>query len=122
VLYDVTVVAKGLLGTSAPSNDVTALVGVPGPPRSIRASSGRAKATVSWTAPKGSGVARVAGYTATAAPGGFSCSTTSTLLTKANHSCEIAGLTSGTPYTVTVTATNAYGTGMPSRSSSVTPS
>ncbi|HEV3213266.1 MAG TPA: fibronectin type III domain-containing protein [Acidimicrobiales bacterium] len=122
VVYDVTVVAKSVLGTSAPSSDVTALVGVPGPPQSVRATSGKAKVAVSWAAPKPSSVAKVTGYTATAAPGGFSCSTASTLLTKAGHSCQIAGLTSGAAYTVTVSATNAYGTGTPSKAASVTPS
>jgi len=122
VIYDVTVVAKDLIGSSTPSGDVTALVGVPGPPLSVRASSGKAQVAVSWASPKATGVNKVIGYAATAAPGGFSCSTASTLLTKAGHSCQIAGLTSGTQYTITVTATNAYGTGVPSKATTSTPS
>jgi len=122
LVYNVTVVAKKLLVTSAPSGDVTALVGVPGAPRSVHAGAGKASASVSWSAPASRGVARVTGYMATAFPGGLSCSTAATLLTQAGRSCEIPGLSSGTAYTVTVTATNAFGTGLPSRAVSVTPS
>lgn len=122
LVYDVTVVAKKLLVSSPPSGDVTGIVGVPGAPRSVHASAGKAVASMSWSAPASRGVARIAGYAATASPGGFSCSTAATLLTQAGRSCEIAGLSSGTAYTVTVTATNAFGTGLPSRAVLVTPS
>jgi hypothetical protein len=122
VIYDVTVVARDLLGSSPLSGDMTALVGVPGAPLSVKVSPGKAKVAVSWSSPKATGVGKVTGYAATAAPGGFSCSTASTLLTKAGHSCQIAGLTSGTQYTITVTASNAYGTGVPSKAMTATPS
>ena len=58
---------------------------------------------MSWAAP-GDGGSAITGYTATASPGGASCST-------AGSSCTLAGLANGTDYTVTVTATNAVGTG-----------
>jgi hypothetical protein len=68
---------------------------------------------VSWSAPTGT----VAGYTVTSDPGGFTCTTTGEL------TCLVTGLTNGTPYTFTVTATNEGGTSDPSDpSAAVTPS
>jgi len=52
---------------------------------------------VSWQAPVDSGVWGVQSYTATAAPGGQSCTTSA-------RSCAIPGLVNGTAYAVTVTA------------------
>jgi Fibronectin type III domain len=121
-IYAVTVVAKNTGGASNPSAPQTALVGVPGPPLNVHTTAGTAMATVSWAPPKASGVANVTGYHVTASPGGYSCSTAATLLIKAARTCAIAGLTSGTTYSVTVTATNASGTGLPSKSATVTPS
>jgi hypothetical protein len=71
---------------------------------------------VSWTAPTSNGGSPITGYTVTASPGGETCSTTGTL------SCTVSGLTNGTPYTFTVTATNVVGTSPASAASSpVTP-
>lgn len=116
VVYTVAVTAKNTGGTSAPSTASSAIVGVPGPPLSVHATAGTASANVSWAPPKASGVTHVTGYMATAT-GGFSCSTTGT--SPARH-CVIPGLTTGTKYTITVTATNAYGTGNPSKAATVT--
>ena len=121
-VYDVTVIASTTSGTSSPSSAVSAIVGVPGAPLSVHASPGVAAASVTWGPPKASGVANPTGYMATASPGGFSCSTVKTILASPARTCQIPGLTPGTSYTVTVTATNAYGTGVPSRAVSVTPS
>jgi len=121
-LYTVTVTAKNPAGASAPSGAQTAVVGVPGPPLSVHATGGNAFATVSWAPPKASGVANVTSYQATATPGGYSCSSSGTLLTSPARTCQIAGLQSGTTYTITVTATNSFGTGSPSKSTTVTPS
>lgn len=122
VLYTVTVVATNRSGSSAPSKAVTAIVGVPGPPRQVRAIPGKAAATISWAPPRSSGASKITGYVATANPGGFSCSTESNLLTNAARTCQISGLESHTQYTVTVSATNVYGTGQPSKPVMVTPS
>jgi hypothetical protein len=69
-------------------------------------------ASVSWLAPLSDGGDPVTGYTATADPGGQTCVTTGAL------TCTVTGLTNGTAYTFTVTATNNVGTGPASAASS----
>ncbi len=122
VVWDVTVVATNKSGSSAPSGAVSELVGVPGPPLTVHAIADTAAALVTWAPPKASGVTKVTTYTATASPGGFSCSSSSTVISGLGRACEISGLTSGTSYSVTVTATNSFGTGVPSKAAAVTAS
>ena len=121
-VYEVTVIASTSAGSSSPSSPASAIVGVPGPPLSVRTSPAPAAASVTWGPPKASGVTDVTAYMATASPGGFSCSTVKTIISAPSRTCQIPGLTPGTTYVVTVTATNAYGTGPPSRAASVRPS
>ena len=102
----------GLIGSQA--TDSVVLVGPPSAPTAAIATAGNAEALVSWTAPANG--APIIGYTVTSAPGGLTCTTTGAT------SCVVSGLGNGTPYTFTVTATNAAGTGPASdASNSVTP-
>ncbi len=71
---------------------------------------------VSWLAPVSNGGAAITAYTVTASPGGRTCGLSSGAL-----SCTITGLTNGTNYTFTVTATNAAGTSSPSPADDATP-
>jgi large repetitive protein len=122
VVYEVTVVARDRAGSSAPSAAASGRAGVPGAPRNVKVAADAATLSVSWMAPAASNVARITGYMATASPGGFSCSTAGTIISQPGRACEIAGLTPGTTYAVTVTATNAWGTGAPSAAVSGTAS
>jgi hypothetical protein len=93
---------------------VAAAATAPGAPTGITASAGDGKATVSFTAPAANG-SPISSYTVTAAPGGHTA-------VGATGPITVNGLTDGTPYTFTVTATNGVGTGAASSpSNSVTP-
>jgi len=91
---------------------------LPGAPTGVSASSGLdAQSVVSWAAPAWGGPSPITGYTVTSQPGGQTCVWASGPL-----ACTVLGLTNGTAYTFTVTATNAGGTSAASAaSSSVTP-
>ena len=94
-----------------------ALPGTPTPPTSVSAHAAVNAAKVYWQPPADSGDSPVSGYTATASPGGQTCSTASS-----GRSCKVTGLSNGASYTFTVTATNATGTSDPSSpSNAVTP-
>jgi hypothetical protein len=77
-----------------------------------------AQATVSFTAPSSNGGSAITSYTATSSPGGI----TGTLSQAGSGNITVTGLTNGTAYTFTVTATNAIGTSLASAvSNSVVP-
>ncbi len=61
------------------------------------------------------GGSAITGYTATASPGGATCTTTGGL------GCTVGGLSSLTTYSFTITATNGVGTGPASNALSATP-
>ena len=87
------------------------IVAAPGTPGTPTAEAGDASANI--TVVRGSGDAPTS-YTVTTAPGGASCT-----VTPPASSCRITGLTNGTDYTFSSTATNAAGTSGVSVSSSV---
>ncbi len=76
----------------------------PAAPTAAVADAGDTIASVSWTAPTDTGGARLTGYTATASPGGATCTTTGAT------TCLFSGLRNGTAHTFTVTAANVVGT------------
>jgi len=83
---------------------------LPGAPTIGAATAGDAQATVSFTAPASNGGAAITSYTVTSDPGGITATGTASPIT-------ITGLTNGTSYTFTVTATNDVGTGPASAAS-----
>ena len=91
---------------------------VPDAPTGATATAGHTKATVIFSAPASDGGSPITGYTVVSNPaGGVDTNVGTTAL-----SHLVTGLTNGTAYTFTVTATNSAGTGPPSTpSNSVTP-
>lgn len=110
--YAFTVTAGNAVGSSPPS-DPTAPVtplGPPTQPRGVSASAGNGSVTVSWAAPSSDGGSPITAYTVTASPGEVTCTHNG----PAAGQCTVTGLTNGTPYSFTVTATNAVGTSVAS--------
>ncbi len=88
--------------TSVPTLSIWG-VGRPSAPTSVSAAAGDAQSTITWGGPVWTYGYSVS-YTATASPGGATCTTLST-------SCVLTGLVNGIVYSVSVTATNTWGTG-----------
>lgn len=87
----------------------------PSAPTGVSATAGVASAAVSFVAPNANG-SPITGYTVTSNPGNLTA-------TGASSPITVSGLTNGTAYTFSVTATNAIGTGAASSpSNAVTPS
>jgi fibronectin type 3 domain-containing protein len=115
--YTFTVTATNTVGTgpaSAASAAATPAT-VPGPPTGVTPTRDNTQVSVTWTAPASDGGSAISSYLVTSSPGSFTCTT-------ASLSCTVTGLTNGTAYTFTVSATNATGSGISSAASaSVTP-
>ena len=115
--YTFTVTATNDVGegdSSTESNSITPLT-IPNAPTIGTATHGNAQVTVAFTPPDNNGGSAIIGYTVTSNPGGI-------VGTGSESPVIVMGLTNGTTYTFTVTATNAAGTGEASESSnSVTP-
>ena len=102
--YTFSVTATNVAGPGVPSaaSVVVTPRTVPTAPLTVTATRGTGQAHVSWAAPLSNGGNAIVGYTVTSSPGGKTC-------TSAGLSCWVTGLTNGTPYTFTVTATNNAG-------------
>jgi hypothetical protein len=86
----------------------------PGAPVLSTATGQAAAVALGWLPPGSNGGSPITSYTATATPGGATC-TTATL------GCTVTGLTNGVSYSFTVRATNAAGAGPASNALSATP-
>ncbi len=74
----------------------------PDAPTGVIAIPGNTSLIAAWAAPGSDGRSAILDYTATATPGGRTC-------TSATTTCTITGLTNGTSYTLTVVARNTLG-------------
>ena len=102
-------------GYSSPVFQLKAGVTAPGAPTITGVTVGDGRATVTFTPPASNGGATIYKYTVTANPGGITQDC-------AGSPCTVTGLTNGTAYTFTVTATNSAGGGDSSTASdSATP-
>ncbi len=105
--------AYGATGSQVFTVDVAPTV--PDAPTIGAAVEADAYADVSFTAPASNGGATITGYTVTSNPGGMTATDTTSPI-------RVTGLTNGTSYTFTVTATNSAGTSTASAASNaVTP-
>ncbi len=87
----------------------------PQPPTHVTAKAGHASATVSWSAPASLGTGSLTGYTATASPGGRTCSVATA------RTCTITHLVNGTMYRVTVITRTSTSHSVASAAAAVTP-
>ena len=117
--YTFSVAAYNIFGSglnSIASNNVT-MVSVPGAPTAPTITStvftSSNAVNVTFSAPSYTGGAIITSYTATSSPGGL----TGTLNQSGGGTVSVGGLTKGTTYVFTITATNSFGTSDPSANS-----
>ena len=101
----------------------TVIATVPAAPQYVSAIPGNGQVVVKWYPPANTGGAPITGYTVRYGTTASATYTTTgcTTLSPSGLSCTVVNLTNETPYTFTVVAMNANGTGYAAFSSSVTP-
>jgi subtilisin family serine protease len=103
--YSISVAATNSVGVGTASSGVSVIpVGPPSAITGLNVAPQLKALDVSWVQAVGDGAGIT--YTATATPGGATCSSTETSI----NSCKITGLVNGTQYTVSVVGTNTFGT------------
>jgi hypothetical protein len=114
--YDFRISAVNAIGQGTASTTATATpITVPDAPTAVVVTRGNAQVSVAFTSPIFNGGSPITSYTVTSSPGSQTATGSATPII-------VAGLTNGTEYTFTVTATNVAGTGPASTASSpVTP-
>ena len=110
--YTFSVTATNGAGTSSASSPSNAVIpaGITTAPTSVTASAQDSQATVSWQAPASNNGSVITSYTVTSSPDGLTCADPSSPGGTPVDSCTVKGLTNGTSYTFSVTATNGAGT------------
>lgn len=107
-------VGGGVGGTSADAT--TGSVTVPGAPTAVSTTAGDASGSMAFAAPSSNGGSAITAYTATCAAAGVSKTGAATA-----SPVNVSGLSNGTAYSCSVTASNAVGTGAASAAAPVTP-
>jgi hypothetical protein len=111
VSYQVTITSSNAFSNAA--RTVTQVVpGPPGAPTAVGGAPGNTTVAVYWTAPVSNGGSAITNYRITVSPGG------SNVDAGTATSGTVTGLTNGSSYTFTVTASNAYGISPASTASS----
>ena len=112
---------EGVPSVAAPIRILAAPPSAPAAPTGVTATAGNGSATVSWTAPANGGVP-ITSYTVTPFAGTVAQPPVTVAGTPPATATTISGLTNGTAYTFTVSATNPVGAGIASgASNAVTP-
>jgi len=102
-VFPIVILATNGVSPNASQNFTLTVPGPPAAPTVTSVTSAGGQVTAAW-APGSNGGSPILSYTATATPGGLSCTVNAPAT-----SCTITGLTNGTPVTVTVVAHNALG-------------
>lgn len=118
--YYVGVTATNGVGTSSESTRASGTAGTtPGVPQSVVATRTIGGAAISWAAPSSTGGSAITSYTAKAYTSTSTSASVAASCTSTGLDCTITGLDSSTVYYVSVSATNAIGTGSESTRRSV---